>query len=340
MKSNIKALAVLMQHDYGVKERGPSFEYLNIYLPLCDIFGKENVLLFDFFDENKKNGKEAMNKKLYELAASEKPDVSIFCLFENEFYEQTITEIRNYTKTIAYFFDDPWRRDYVTKWRKHFDYFTTSDYYMLKRYELENIQNVIFCPFGFNASIYNKHELPVKYDVSFVGGFSPYRKWIIEKLKKEGIRVNVFGRGWTNKIDWISTEQMVEVFNQSAVNLNLSNGIYWDAGYLLSALKSIKALKHIALNRKKKEQVKGRHFEINACGGFQLSYFVPGLNIFYEIDREIAVYEHINALASEIKFFLKHDALRMEIAQRGYERSHKDHKAQMYLTKLINKVTG
>jgi spore maturation protein CgeB len=209
---------------------------------------------------------------------------------------------------------------------------------MMKAYELEDILNAIYIPFGFNSSIYLKKDLGLKYDVSFVGGFSSLRKWIINQLLKEGIKVNVFGRGWGSGIQYIPIEKMVDVFNQSYVNLNLSNGINRDVGLLMHSIMSPKAMKHILFNKKNKEQVKGRHFEINGCGGFQLSYFVPGLNLYYEIDKQIAVYEDIYSLPSEIKFFLKRRDIREEIATNGYLRSVNEHSAQGYLAGLIKTV--
>ena len=159
--------------------------------------------------------------------------------------EEIISSLREYTKTIVYFFDDPWRGKYVRHWIKYFDFFTTSDYYMMKVYESENIKNAIHVPFGFNSSVYVKKGLPQKYDVSFVGGYSPLRKWIINLLLKEGIKVNVFGRGWGSDARFLTLEQMVDVFNQSSVNLNLSNGISRDAGLIMHSLTSSKVIKSI-----------------------------------------------------------------------------------------------
>jgi spore maturation protein CgeB len=335
-----KAIIVLNQYDYGIKERGYSFEYFNIYLTLCDVLGQENILLFDFYDEFKTHGKQGMNKKLLEIVKSVKPDFMLLCLFENEFDENIIGELRNYTQTIAYFFDDPWRQSYVKHWIKYFNYFTTPDYYMFKQYETEGFNNAIYSPFGFNSNIYKKKDLPVKYDVSFVGGYSPFRKWIIESLYKEGIKVNVFGRKWGGDIKFISQEEIVNVFNQSIINLNLSNGMTYNLKYLLWSLKSIKAIKHNLINKKHIEQVKGRHFEINACGGFQLSYFIPGLNLIYEIDKEIAVFKNIAGIGRLIKFYLQNEELRNSIAMQGYNRSITEHSAQGYLRKMIEKVLG
>jgi spore maturation protein CgeB len=131
---------------------------------------------------------------------------------------------------------------------------------------------------------------------------------------------------------------MVRIFNESRINLNLSNSISWDIRFLLKALPSPKSVKQLLVLRKNKEQLKGRHYEINGCGGFQLSYFVPGLNLAYEIDKEIAVYEDISSLPDEIEFFLNNEGMRESIAQAGYIRSLKDHTAEGYIRKLVEQI--
>jgi len=327
-----------MQHDYGVVSRGASFEYTNIHLPAVEIFGGDNVLHYDFYAIFRQEGREIMNARLIEAARMFSPDIVLFCLFENEIIESTITELNTFTKTAVYFFDDPWRQSYVRHWIQYFRYFSTPDYYMFRQYQSEGLRQAVYSPFGYNQDIYKKKNLPLKYEVSFVGGFSSYRQWVVSLLRKAGLDVRVFGRGWDGDRNWITTEQMVDIFNQSAVNLNLSNGVSYNVFHVLSSFRSPKALKTILMNRKIKEQVKGRHYEICGCGGFQLSYFVPGLNLAYEIDKEIAVFEDPQLLAAQIKFFLKHDTLRSEIAEAGYRRSLRDHSARQYLKNLFDTV--
>ncbi len=89
--------------------------------------------------------------------------------------------------------------------------------------------------------------------------------------------------------------------------MNLSNAVYNDIKFLFWSAKSLKNIKQLYFLKKIKEQVKGRHYEINGCGGFQLSYFIPGLNLAYEIDKEIAVYEDIKYIPDAVKFYLKDD---------------------------------
>ena len=47
----MKVLVALMLYDYGQKERGYSYEYYNVYLPLKDQLGENQVLVFDYYTE-------------------------------------------------------------------------------------------------------------------------------------------------------------------------------------------------------------------------------------------------------------------------------------------------
>lgn len=334
----MKILVVIMQYDYGVKERGYSYEYVNIYTPLLEIYGEECVSLFDFYSFFKEHGKDKTNEKIVEIVKTQTPDITLFCLFKNEIKKETILEINNFTKSFSYFIDDPWRIEFANYWIKYFKYFSTPDYFKYKNYLNEGFKNVLYSPFGFNSSIYEKRDLEKIYDVSFVGGYSPYRKWIFSLLKKEGIEVKTFGRGWNSKKSWVSQDEMVNIFNQSKINLNLSNAISYDFKFLLSNITNPLSIIRLLRLKKIKEQIKGRHYEINGCGGFQLSYYVQSLNLAYSIENEIAVFDNVYNLADTIKFYLKNETLRNDIAIKGYEKSQKEHKAQNYLKNTIEQI--
>ena len=334
----MKVLVALVLYDYGNKARGYSYEYYNFYQPLVDQLGENQVLLYDFQSEFISYGRTKMNERLGKLIETEKPDVTVFFLYKEQFTDQYLAKYRKYTRTIAYFIDDEWRQDFVRRYIPHFDHFTTRDYYMYRGYLAEGLKQVIFCPLGFNKNLYIKKDLPKKYDISFVGGYNPERRWIINYLQKEGLKINVFGRNWGSKDKWVSQEEMVDIFNQSRINLNLTNSKIYDIRFILNALKSPRALKTILRSQKNKEGIKGRHYEICGSGGFQLSFYVRGLNLFYEIDKEIVVYENIDSIADYIRFYLKNEELRSEIAQKGYERSVKDHSSQKYVLNMVKEA--
>ncbi|QWD60431.1 glycosyltransferase [Polynucleobacter sp. MWH-UH35A] len=261
-----------------------------------------------------------MNQKLLKLVQEWKPAITLFSLYTDQFNPEVVDELRRYTKTICFFHDDTWRVDYSRFWAKQFDFFTTPDFYGERKYREIGLPNAIYFPFGCNEKISRNLEIPKKYDVSFVGGWHPHREWLIKRIKKAGIKVEVFGYGWPN--GEIDQEGMIRVFNESRINLNLTNSSSWDVRYLTSSLHAIKS----SLRSKKTiEQLKARIFEVNGCNAFQLSYFVEGLANCYEIDKEIAVYVDVNDLIDKIKFYLAHDELRESIAQAAYSRTIRNH---------------
>ncbi len=334
----MKIVVACMQHDYGDPSRGPSFEYQNVFLPLADVAGAP-PLHFDFLAEARRRGRGAMNQRLLELVASERPDLTLLCPFEEELDPTALGRLRDHTRAGCYFFDDPWRQGFVRRWILQVDFFTTPDHVMYRRYLAEGLRGAIFTPFGYNERLYRKLDLEKRYDLSFVGNYSPLRRWVVDRLAREGLRVEVFGRGW-GAGRWLEHEQMVEVFNRTRVNLNLSNAVCYDLDFLLHSLRSWRAIRAVAALRKTREQVKGRHYEINGCGGFQLSYYVPGLNLAYELERELVAFDDVRTIPELVRLYLADEALREEIARRGHERSLREHSAQRHLGRMVDAALG
>ena len=100
----------------------------------------------------------------------------------------------------------------------------------------------------------------------------------------------------------ISQDDMIKVFNQSKINLNLNFS-----------------------SNKKIVEIKGRNFEIPGCGGFILTNNTPHLEEYYDIGKEIVCFEDMEDLKEKINYFLNHDSEREKIALAGYERTLKEH---------------
>jgi len=314
----VKILVVGMLHTYGDPKREYSYEYFNFYLSLKQM-GHE-VALFDYMGEMQALGKGGMNNKLLAHVQEWQPTVTLFSLYTDQFEPTIVEQLREHTKTLCFFHDDTWRVEYSRYWARHFDFFTTPDVYGETKYREIGLHNAICFPFGCNEQIFHKMDIPKKYDVSFVGGWHPYREWLIKRLEKSGVNVQVVGHRWQN--GEVDQDVMVRLFNESRINLNLSNSASWDVRYLTSSFWApINRLR----SKKNREQMKARIFEVNGCGSFQLSYYVEGMSHCYEIDREIAVYADADDLVEKVKFYLAHEELRESIAEAAYQRTLRDH---------------
>ncbi|WP_332862617.1 glycosyltransferase family protein [Janthinobacterium svalbardensis] len=314
----MKILLVCMRYDYGDPSRGESYEYYNFYQSLISL-GHE-VLLFDYMTVLKEIGKPEMNRKLLETAESFSPDLAMFSLYTDQFEPASIESLRRYTKTLCFFHDDTWRVDYSKYWASFFDNFTTPDIYGVERYRKQGIMHAVHFPFGANELLYEKREKEKIYDISFVGGWHPYRAWLVKRLRNAGMRVVTAGHRWERGI--VAHSEMVDIFNQSKINLNLSNSASWDLRYLAT---SPYGIVNRIRSKKNLEQLKARHFEINSTGAFQLSYYVEGLEKYYEIGSEIGIYIDADDLIEKAKFYLKEDTRREEIAAAGYKRTLEEH---------------
>lgn len=314
----MKILLACMLHTYGDPEREYSYEYFNFYQSLKQM-GHE-VELFDYMGEMQALGKESMNHKLLARAQEWRPTVTLFSLYTDQFEPAVIDRLREYTTTLCFFHDDTWRVEYSRYWARHFDFFTTPDVHGEMKYRELGLFNAIHFPFGCNEQIFRKMDVSKKYDVSFVGAWHPYREWLIKRLEKDGVNVKIAGHRWPD--GEINQDGMVRLFNESRINLNLSNSASWDARYLTS---SPRAFINRLRSKKNIEQMKARIFEVSGCGAFQLSYYVEGLAHCYDIDREISVYADADDLVEKVKFYLTHEELRESIAEAAYKRTLKDH---------------
>lgn len=327
----MKILLACMLHTYGDPKREYSFEYFNFYQVLKEM-GYE-VELFDYAAEIKVLGKEAMNQKLLARVREWQPTVTLFSLYTDQFEPSVVEQLREHTNTLCFFHDDTWRVEYSRYWARYFDFFSTPDLHGETKYREIGLPNAIYFPFGCNERVFRKLDVPKRYDVSFVGGWHPYRAWLIERIRKAGISVEVAGYRWPK--GEVDQEGMVRLFNESRINLNLSNSASWDARYLAS---SPRAFINRLRSKKNIEQMKARMFEVNGCGAFQLSYFVEGLANCYAIDREIGVYADADDLIEKIRFYLAHAELRESIAAGGYERTLSEHTFAKRFQKVFQRM--
>lgn len=339
----MKIIVVAMKYDYGEKSRGISGDYYFFEEPMKRM--GLNVLTFDFMTIAVEIGKDAMNQTLLEFVQLERPDLVFIVPFTDQLKPEIMDEIKKYSTSVIYLWDDVWRLEYTKFWSKHFSYATTSDVNGLKKWNEAGCNNFIYSPFGCNHHFYKEKNLPTIYEVSFIGGYHPYRAWVFKRLNDAGIKVSTFGHGWPN--GRLGFDEMVNVFNQSKINLNLSNNESWDIRYILSIKKGIKNNVRVIRNTirsiisqdaKTKEMVKARHFEISACGGFQLSYYTEGLERHFQLGSEIAIYESIDDMIDKIRYYLNHEDERKMIAKQGYLRTIKNHTMEKRLSDLFDSI--
>jgi hypothetical protein len=123
----------------------------------------------------------------------------------------------------------------------------------------------LFWPGAANRDLCAPRPQPFKYDVSFIGAKYGRRPLLIDRLRRNGIRVECFGPGWPNGP--LTTDEMIDVYARSRINLGFGYVGYSD---------------HQCL--------KGRDFEVPMCGALYLTTHNEDLRRVYRIGEEIMTF--------------------------------------------------
>ena len=322
----MKIICSILRYDYGDRSLGNSFEYDQFYLFLKEAY--RDVTLFGFDDALDGSKKQKVNSDLIELVKKERPDLVFFFLYTDQFIPDVLNEIRKYTKTINWFADDKWRFDSFSKhWCRYFDHVVTTDPDVVGKYKEAGYAGAVLSQWAINDGVCKKTNEEKKYDVVFVGQFNRYRKWVLKKLRRAGIDVIGFGWDRSGNIGKVSYGEMIRLYNQSRIVLNLSNSINWDVRFLLGdPMAGASYLKeYFRGSLKNKEDIKARFFEASGTGSFLLSYYVDHLEDYFVIGKEMAIYTDIDNMIDKIKYYLKNEGQREQIARSGYLRTLSNH---------------
>ncbi len=346
----MRILYAVHKYDYGQPERGYCFEHYNFYNSLVGM--GHDVLYFDFPTIANQTSRAAMNRRLLETVKAEKPDAMFTVVWGDHLDPVTVRRISNETDTVTlnWYCDDHWQFDRLSRrWTPCFNYAVTTAQSTLAKYERLGYHNVIKSQWGANHRLYRKLDLPLKYDVSFVGLPHGSRRATIQALRDAGIDVRVWGNGWEG--GRLSQEQMIEVFNQSRINLNFSEascngrttGRLGKLAYrylqrpidkLPGGWRITKAGRALASKATRLAgttatpppmQIKGRNFEVPGCGGFMMTGYADNLSDYYQPGQEIATFSGTNDLIDKVRHYLVNEPLRAAVAQAGYERTLSEH---------------
>ena len=327
----MKVLYASIFYDYNRRDRGYSPEYYNLYSSLQS--AADSVIPYDYGTRLLEVGRTRMNEELLETVLTNSPDLAFFTMSTDELAPTVLDQIKEHTITAYYAYDDAWRKDYVDFWSSHFTYVLTTSIQGGDSLRSRGHRNAIYLPLAVNHTVYRNLHRPQNYEVSFVGQFHPYRKWLIDAIKRAGIPVAVWGAGW--KGGRISQDKMVEVFNQTKVSLNLPNDISWDFRYLLS---SPLALKNTLRSKKAFSAGNLRLLELASCGAFQIAYYWEGLERLMEIGTELALFLGPEQLVDRVKYYLSRPDERADMARRAHERTIRDHTLQLRFQELFGKL--
>lgn len=219
----MQILFLAPKYDYGIKARGLSAEYYFFAEPLLRL--GHDILYFDYPTLTEKYGFHRMSRRLAEVIRTDKPRLTFCVLTGDQVERKVMRQITDsgLTTTTNWYCDDHFNFESFSKrWTPCFTWAITTALCNMPRYEKLGMKNVIKSQWAANPFVYRKLDLPLKYDVTFVGLRHGNRPKFVAALQAAGVKVDCWGHGWKN--GRLSQDEMVAVFNQSRINLNFTNG--------------------------------------------------------------------------------------------------------------------
>lgn len=335
-----------LRWDYKDPRRGPSFEFTNIWDSLRQMPGIE-ADLFAIDELEVELGRSGMNEALVDRVLREEPDLVFFLLFEDELDPATVEQISERRTTLNWFADDHWRFNSFSRyWAHRFTWVATTDPESVDRYRSLGCPNVVLTQWGCNHHLYRPLGLPQDLDLSFVGQPHGSRPTVIKRLLEAGFEVSTWGHGWP--AGRITQGELVAVINRSKINLNLSNASVanlstWvrrlGSEVIRSRLHPIRTLHALrSLRAGRREQLKGRNFEVPGCGAFLLTNDVPYLEEYFVPGQEIVTFTGIDDLFEKARYYLDNDDDRSRIAEAGLRRTLADHTYERRFSDLFRRM--
>jgi len=77
---------------------------------------------------------------------------------------------------------------------------------------------------------------------------------------------------------------------------------------------------------------------VPAGGGLLFTQYHPGIEEYYEIDKEIMTFESVSEYNQKVKFLLNNHKLLKHISEKGHKRFLKEHDSKIRLDKILKQV--
>lgn len=287
---------------------------LRVGKPLRKIFSK--VVQYDYGKKYAELGVLRTNSELIQVVHSERPKYLLWPSMMYEIQELTFQAVRREGSfVIGWFFDDECRfDDYSRWWIPYLDYVLTCDQESVKKYQ-ELGATAVHTLVTSDPDVFQRLNEQKIYEVSFVGSrFVADRENLVDRLVASGVQVHTFGKGWSN--GYISNNEMIDVYNASKINLCFTK----------------------SYGTSTRPQFKNKIFDICMCGGFLLCEYIPGIEEYFEIDKEIVCFKNIEEGINKIQYYLSRETEREKIAEAGWTRAQRDYSQSKWLSKVFETI--
>lgn len=327
-----RVLYVAPEFDYGRPEQGPSYEHANFF----DAWRRAGAQLIHFDPVRllPLMGREAMNRRLWEVARAADADLLFCVLFTDELDPAVLARIGAETRTVTlnWFCDDHWRFEgFSSRWCHAFRHVATTARSAPAKYAAIGHRGAIKTQWAANAYAYRPWPagapLPPSLGgvpgadlaaaATFVGMAHATRPRTVAALAQAGLPVTCFGADWPKHghRPRLDLDAMIACFARSAVSINLAN----HSSQRWPRTDEDRAAALVA------NQIKGRVFEVPACGGCLLTEAAEDLDACFVPGREVEVFASMDELTGKLRALLADPDRRAALGAAGRARVLAEH---------------
>lgn len=271
-----------------------------------------------------------------------KPDF-IFSIHGSQMSPALVEQLRRLgAKVGMWFVDDPYDVDASKQRLFGYDFVITNERKCVDLYKRLGVAKVFYVRFGTQTSVYYPEEQPEAYqsDLCVVGSPFPKRVELIKFLVASipQISIKLVGPNWqqhmAGRVEIINRpvepNEVRKFYNGAKINLNMHRG---NSEHLTAG---------VNLNQEGIEATSpnSRTFDIAACKAFQLVDARPGLNDYFDLQQELAVYHNPNELVNQIVHYLQTPDERKRIAENAYRKTLRVYRLESSLLQLFQLVEG
>lgn len=292
------------------------------YIPFKNLFG--DIITFDPQVEMDRHGQKGMNARFLDLVKKEKPDYIFFWLIYDEFFIDTLLEIRKIspkTRLINFYGDDdPLFDKFSIFYSLFIEYCFILERGMHKEYKKYGVENV-FVTDGVNTDLFKPMEKEYKFDATFIGVPKSDRIDYLRHLIKNNINLRIFGGGWGSYPEFkeyyrgkLDSKDYVSVINNSKINISFTK------------------------NYDGRPHYKGRVAEVCACKSFVLTEHFSGYANLFEENKEIVMFKNKSEMLKKVNYYLKNEKKREKVSLAAFNRVKKSLSLNKQLAGIFNQI--
>ena len=267
-----------------------------------------------------------INKKLIKKVKDSNPDV-LFVIRGEELYAETLERIKDEHKIriITWWTESRLEHKYYVESLPLYDFVFSFDKSHISKMKEYGARDAYYLPLACDPEIHRSIVLSAKekklyeHDISSCGAINLARIDVFKTISDFDFAI--WGKDWPRIIKRegllknfkgvIKGEDVARVYNASKIALNVHHP---------DTISGANA----------------RTFEIPACGILEIVDYKSSIEELFVVGKEIICYKDKRELRDLIRYYLSHNEERIEIAKRGYERVHKEHRYLDRMQKVLS----